>query len=126
MTPRTAAAALSALVLLAALAAVAAWCYRAGAASVQARWDAAEQERERQANADRLRQFNQALAASTTHETQRAAIARNLTEARNALSYAMRSPIICPASGQLGDVVLPAGALAGVRDAAAGASATAR
>lgn len=110
-----------ALLLAIAAAAGGAWCHRAGAASVQARWDRVELERERQANADALRNANRMLAASTRFEATRADLARNLTQARHALSIAMRTPISCPASGQLGDLVLPPGALAGVRDAAAGA-----
>lgn len=104
--------------LAVALAAGGVWCHRVGAAAVQARWDRAELDRERQANADRLRNANRALDASAKHETDRAALARNLREARNAISTTLRAPISCPASGQLADVVLPAAALAGVRDAA--------
>lgn len=107
-----------ATLLAVALAAGGAWCHRAGARSVQARWDAAEVQRERQANADALRRADLALAASASHEADRAALARNLREARNAVSIALRTPISCPASGLAADVVLPAAALAGVRDAA--------
>lgn len=99
-----------------------AWCYRQGSADVQARWDAAELERERQANTDALRNANRALQASARHETERAALARNLREARHANTISMQQQFSCPASGQVGDVLLPADALAGVRSAAAGAS----
>lgn len=106
-----------AVLVTVALAAGGAWCHRAGAAAVQARWDRAELDRERQANADRLRNANRALDASATHETERAALARNLREARNAISTTLRASVSCPSSGRLADVVLPAAALAGVRDA---------
>ena len=112
-----------AALLAIAAAAGGAWCHRAGAVSVQARWDRVELERERQANADALRNANRALAASTRFETNRASLARKLYEARNANTVAIQAPIDCPASGLAGDVLLPAGALVGVRDAAAGASA---
>ncbi|MFN3630485.1 MAG: hypothetical protein ACK4XK_10605 [Casimicrobiaceae bacterium] len=114
-----------AMLLAIAASAGGAWCHRAGAAGVQARGDAVELERERQANANALRNANRARLASTRHETERAALARHLREARNATSIAMRTPISCPDSGRLGDLLLPAGALAGVRDAAASGGAAA-
>ncbi|MCR5864639.1 hypothetical protein [Aquincola sp. J276] len=113
-----------ALLLAIAAAAGGAWCHRQGAAGVQARWDAAELERERQSNADALRNANRALQASARHETERASLARNLSEARHANTVAIQVPVDCPASGLAGDVLLPAGALVGVHDAAAGAGAS--
>lgn len=97
--------------------------HRAGAAGVQARWDAAELERTQQQLSDARRNAERSITASAAHERDRAALARSLREARNAVSIAMRTPISCPNSGELGDLVLPADALRGVRDAAAGAGA---
>lgn len=94
-----------------------------GRAEVQARWDAAELARERQANVDAARRAEQSIAAAAAHEAARAAIARNLTEARHDLRNALSAPISCPPgqSGmEVGDVLLPAAVLDGVRRAAEG------
>lgn len=94
---------------------------RFGADRVQGRWDAAELERERLANADRMRRADAAMGASARHEATRARLARDLTETRHALMDALRRPLECPA--EVGDVVVPADALERVRRAAGGGAA---
>lgn len=101
------------------LASAAAAGHRTGAAGVQARWDAAELERTRQQLTDVRRNADRAIAASDAYQRDRTAVARSLRESRDALSIALRTPISCPPSGQLGDLVLPGGLLDGVRRAAA-------
>lgn len=98
----------------------------------QGEWDAAELERQQMAGRTLLRQGEAALAASTLHEAKRGQLAAQLRRSRDALSIALRTPISCPDIGDgeapagagrrtipLGSVVLPAGVLDGVRDAAA-------
>lgn len=101
-----------------ALAAGGAWCHRAGAASVQARWDAADLQRERQDNADAMRRAEQAFSASTGYELGKAATAADLRKGRGAISSSLRTQLSCSPGNELGAVVVPAAALAGVRDAA--------
>lgn len=88
----------------------------------QAEWDAAELDRTRElALLERRRQVN-AQAQSAGQEAVRAAIAAELRRSQDALSIALRTPVSCPPAGEspleLGDVLLPAGVLDGVRDAA--------
>jgi hypothetical protein len=96
---------------------------QAGAAEVQARWDMADQLRERQAAADRARNDRQAADASAAHEAERQRLLAANRENQHALRQALRRQVVCPPSGELGDIVLPADALARVRNAAAAASA---
>jgi hypothetical protein len=89
-----------------------------GRADVQADWDAAERDRDRQANADALRRFNRAQEASTAHETERARLARALEANRHALRDSLRAPLTCPAGATVGDVVVPAASMQRLRHAA--------
>lgn len=97
----------------------------AGRAEVQALWDGARAEAEQAAAADRAAQAETARTAAADYEAQKAAIAANLEDARHDLQKALRRPIRCPAGASLavGDVVLPADVLAGLRDAAGAARA---
>lgn len=86
----------------------------------QGEWDASELERRATVDRTLLRQAEQSMTASTAHEKQRAAIASQLRRSRDALALALRAPISCSTTAEpfaLGDVVLPAAALDGVRSA---------
>jgi hypothetical protein len=116
------------LLLAAALATAGGWhlhqlhqARKGGRAEIQARWDAAELERVRQAGVERLRRMERATEESAAHAAARAAIARTLTETRDALRYALQTPISCPGGADmpLADVRLPAAALDSVRRAGA-------
>lgn len=92
----------------------------------QGEWDAAALEQRNATDRKLARQAEQSMAASTAHEQQRAAIAAQLRRSRDALSIALRAPISCPTDSEpgsravaLGDVLLPAAALDGVRSAGA-------
>jgi hypothetical protein len=88
-----------------------------GMAEVQALWDAATAAATLKAASDREKRAELALAASAEAEAYRAALAANLEDARHALQKALRRPISCPAGALLGDVVLPAAAMDGLRSA---------
>lgn len=87
--------------------------------------DADELARTREEGAARMRQVDRSIEAGTAHETERARLARELTKARHDIRTALQQPATCPAQpdgtpGQLGDLVIPAAALAGLRRAAGG------
>lgn len=109
---------------LVALVIAAGYGYRHGSQSVQARWDkqaqADKSAEEARAESNRLR----SLAAATTYEAQRAAIARRATEPSPESRYAL-SATICPPAGafgrplELGDVPIDRSILDRLRDAGA-------
>lgn len=97
-----------------------------GRADVRTQWAAAEQARERQANADAMRRAEAAMVAAAAHETTRAGLAHNLNEARHALQLALNTALSCPGGApaapeaRLGDVLLPAAVMDSLRRAAEG------
>lgn len=93
------------------------------------RWLAGQAEAREQARNDELVRSRKAREASASFEAWRAAAARREQENRDALSYALRTPISCPTSGHLADVLVPAAAVdelraAGRSGAAPGAAAS--
>lgn len=107
----------------AALLAGGAWLHgrSVGAASVRLEW---AQAREAQAEAARLQsqqRARDAQAAAADYETSRVAIRAQLDQARVGLRDALRVPA-CPAGGgdavELGDVLVPAGAVDRLRQSA--------
>jgi hypothetical protein len=87
--------------------------------------DADELARTREEAAARLRQVDRGIEAGAALETERARLARELTRARHDIKTALQQPVTCPAApdgtpGELGDLVIPAAALAGLRRAAGG------
>lgn len=81
------------------------------------RWLAGQAEAREQARNDELVRSRKAREASASFEAWRAAAARREQENRDALSYALRTPISCPASGDLADVLVPAAAVDELRAA---------
>lgn len=110
--------------VLLALALATGYGYRHGAARVQAKWDKAEAEQRAQAETDRESNLLRGRAAATTYETQRAAIARRVSNPSPESVYALHTTI-CPAAGalgrplELGDVPIPGSQLDRLRDAGA-------
>ncbi len=100
---------------LAACAGIAVW--RTATAVADARWLAGQAAAQEQARNDELVRSRKARDASTSFEAWRAAAARREQENRDALSYALRTPISCPASGDLADVLVPAAAVGELRAA---------
>jgi hypothetical protein len=106
------------------LAGAAAGGWHLGAGRVQGQWDAAELERERQVRDDRAAQQRLANEAAQRFELERQALAAGMARARRAVADALAAPAVCPPSGRLADVVVPAAALDGLRAASVGAGAT--
>lgn len=92
--------------------------YRQGAGRVQARWDAAELKRERQAAEQRREDERIGRAAAANFEAWRADQTRRQADIARRLRDALKAPLSCPASGQVADVVIPADAVRSLRDAA--------
>jgi hypothetical protein len=94
--------------------------HAAGRAETEAECTAARQETDRLANAARSRRIETAASASASHEVARTQITQRLQESRHVVRQALAAPVACPAGRALavGDVVLPADALRGVRNAA--------
>jgi hypothetical protein len=92
-----------------------------GARFKQGQWDAAELDRTRRDAAVAVRRIDVALDASAAYEKSRAAVAAEIRKARHAVDVALQAPLSCPPGQplQLGDLVLPAAVLDGVRGAAA-------
>jgi hypothetical protein len=105
------------------LAGAAAGGWHLGTQRVQGQWDAAELERERRARDDRAAQQRQADEAAQRFERERQALAAGMARARRAVADALEAPAVCPLSGRLADVVVPAAALDGLRAASVGAGA---
>jgi len=85
--------------------------------------DADDLARVRAEGAARVRQVDRSIEASAAHETERAKLARDLSRARHDIKTALQRPAVCPAGpdgqpGALADLVIPAGALDGLRRAA--------
>ncbi|AKJ28854.1 hypothetical protein [Caldimonas brevitalea] len=98
--------------LAAALAVSHGWAYHRGGASVQAKWDRAELERERELSEARSEQQRLAARAAARFEASREAIRQQLATTQEALQDALDQPVpVCPRT--VGDAVVP-GAL-GVR-----------
>jgi hypothetical protein len=106
---------------LALLLAAAAGGWHLGAGRVQARWDVAELQRERQAAELRAEAQRLAQAAATRHEAQRRRIEARLPGLRRDLADALRRPLACPTGAPVavGDVLVPAAAVDRLRDAGA-------
>jgi ElaB/YqjD/DUF883 family membrane-anchored ribosome-binding protein len=102
--------------------------HAAGKAEAEAACTDARQEADRMASRARALRVETAASAGTAHEAVRAQITQRLQESRHVVRQALAAPVACPAAGRtlaVGDVVLPADALRGVRNAAgavAGAS----
>jgi hypothetical protein len=94
--------------------------HAAGKAGAEAECAAARQETDRLANRARALRIETAASASTAHEAVRAQITHRLQESRHVVRQALAAPVACPVGRTLavGDVVLPADALRGVRNAA--------
>jgi hypothetical protein len=94
--------------------------YAAGKTAGDAECTAARQETDRLASRARAQRIETAASASTAHEAVRAQITQRLQESRHVVRQALAAPVACPAGRALavGDVVLPADALRGVRNAA--------
>lgn len=90
--------------------------WRQGVLHVRAQWQTAEVARERATQEALSEDRRRAARASTTHEQQRAAIAAALPEAQHEIRASLEIEA-CP-DVQLGAVVVPAAALAGLRHAA--------
>jgi hypothetical protein len=95
--------------------------YAAGEAAAGAECAAARQETDRLASRARALRIEVAASASAGHEAVRAQITQRLPESRHAVRQALAAPVACPVGRALavGDVVLPADALRGVRNAGA-------
>jgi hypothetical protein len=94
--------------------------HAAGKAEANAECTAARQETDRLASRARALRVETAASASTAHEAVRAQITHRLQESRHVVRQALAAPVACPVGRTLavGDVVLPADALRGVRNAA--------
>jgi hypothetical protein len=94
--------------------------HAAGKAEADAECTAARQEADRMASRARAQRVEVAASASASHEAVRAQITHRLQESRHVVRQALAAPVACPAGRALavGDVVLPADALRGVRNAA--------
>lgn len=96
-----------------------------GKAWVQADWDAANVQAERQAQEAATARRAQANAAAQDFETKRAQLAGELARTRGALSVALRAPLSCNPTEDghaptIGDVPVPAAAVSRLRAAASG------
>lgn len=98
--------------------------HHAGAAAVQAGWDAQVVADKAAAEASRESDRLRGRAAASSYETQRAAITARLTKPQPEATYALHATI-CPSSGafgrslELGDVPIPGAVLDRLRDAGA-------
>jgi len=101
--------------------------WRQGVLHTRAAWQAADVAREHAQLEALGEDRRRAARASTTHEERRAAIAAALPEAQHDIRAALSAPLDCktdpPGSSRLadralGDVLVPAAALAGLRHAA--------
>lgn len=113
--------------LAAALVTGGAWLHgrSTGADGVQARWDAAEVQRERAIQAQEAQQRRRASAASTSYQTGAAARAKAQHSLRDDITAALSIPA-CPQEApdalQLADLPVPAAALDRLRRAGADSS----
>lgn len=90
-----------------------------GARFKQSEWDAAELQRMRENAATAARRVDVALDASAAYEKTRAAAAAESRRPRHDVDVALQAPVACAGQPlQLGELVLPAAALDGVRGAA--------
>jgi hypothetical protein len=94
--------------------------HAAGKAEANAECTAARQETDRLASRARALRVEAAASASTAHEADRVQITKRLEESRHVVRQALAAPVACPTGQPLavGDVLVPADALRGVRDAA--------
>lgn len=96
------------LVAVAALGGVLAWSYNAGdtngAARVQTRWDKAA----RSADVENSKLRGEGYTLAAEYESQLHDLEARYERTNTSLRRALARPASCPASGRLGDVVLPA------------------
>jgi len=111
--------------VLALLAGVWLWGRHAGAAAVQARWDAQQREQAAAVEAARESDRLRAQAAAASYEIQRAAAAHRAAQPSPESAYALHATICPPRGGtlgkplELGDVPVPGAVLDRLRDAGA-------
>jgi beta-glucosidase-like glycosyl hydrolase len=94
--------------------------HAAGKAEADAACTEARQEADRMASRARAVRIETAASASAAHEIDRVQITKRLEESRHVVRQALAAPVACPIGSPLavGDVLVPADALRGVRDAA--------
>jgi hypothetical protein len=85
---------------------------------VKADWQAETLERERQQRNEERKQAERAAAAAAEFERLRRESEVRRAELSNQLRKALQRPISCPAGQTLGDLVVPADVIGGLRDAA--------
>ena len=90
------------------------WCYSKGEDHIQAKWDADKVERQSKENtelqADRDKAYTLAVDYESMHHDLEAKYAIKSAD----LNRALRAPVSCPASGSVGDVVVPADVVRGM------------
>jgi hypothetical protein len=94
--------------------------YRAGGQITDARWQRQAAEIRAAADKERQRMLDTAAQLAEDYELDRARLSAQINRQRGQLREALNAPILeCPAT--VGDVVVPRGAVARLRDAASGA-----